>query len=128
MARNGGGDAVKRGRSRFHYIMAASAVDMHVNKAGNDGHAGSDVVHGAFWDFHFVAMTDCGDAAAFNENNGVEKLLLRSEDAARINSGDGHSLRIVLELRGKDTGEPCIIFLLRYNQMSPISRRALNGK
>ena len=60
--------------------------------------------------------------------HGVEKLLLRSEDAARINSGDRHSLRIVLELRGKDTGEPCIIFLLRYNQMSPISRRVLNGK
>src|SRR5580700_1136243 len=130
MTRDGGGDAVERGWGRFHHVMAARAVDVDVNKAGNDGHAGSDVVGGALRDFNLVAMADCSDAAVLDDNNGVEELFLRSEDAARVNGGDGHSLSlgIVLELRGKNTGEPCIIFLLRYNQLWPISRRVLNGK
>ncbi len=75
VARNGGGDAVERGGRRFHHVMAAGAVDMDVNKAGNDGHAGGDVVSGALRDFHLVAMADCGDAAAFDDDNGVERAL-----------------------------------------------------
>src|SRR5450755_1534867 len=114
MSRNCGGDAIERGGGGFHHVMAARAVDVDVNKAGNDSHAGGDVVLGALRDFDLVAMADCGDAAVLDNNNGVQELFLRSEDAARVNGSDGHSLRIVLELRGKNTGEPCIIFLLRY--------------
>src|ERR1700735_5080957 len=123
-----GGDAVQGGGVRLHNVMSARAMDMHVHKAGNDGHAGGDVVSGALRDFDLVAMTNCGDAAAFDDNNGVEELFLRSKDAAGVNGSDGHRIRIVLELHSKDISEPCIIFLLRYNQLSPISRRVLNGK
>jgi hypothetical protein len=40
---------------------------------------------------------------------------VRSEDPAGVNGGRGHGSFMLPELGAKNTGEPCIIFLLRYN-------------
>ena len=38
VARDGGGDAVERARVAFHHVVAAGAVDVHVDESRHDGH------------------------------------------------------------------------------------------
>ncbi len=65
--------------------MAAGAVYMDIDEAGNNRHSCGDVINGARRDFYFIAMADSGDAAVFSENDTIGELLLRSENAARVN-------------------------------------------
>ncbi len=71
--------------------MATGAVYVNIDESWHDDHACSDVIDGTGRNFHFVAMADGDDAAVFRENHTIGKLLLGSEDAARVNGSDRHS-------------------------------------
>jgi hypothetical protein len=99
--------------------VAAGAVNVHVNETRNDDLVARRKMFRILRDANFVAMADLGDLAAFDDDHAIENFLVRREDAAGINGGRGHGSFMLPELRGKNTTEPCILFLLRYNRSAP---------
>ena len=100
--------------------MATGAVNVHVNEAGNDDFIARRKVFRVVGDANFVAMPHLRDLAVFHDNHAVENFLMRSQDAAGVNGGRGHGSFMLPELRAKNTSEPCILFLLRYNHGAQI--------
>ena len=78
--------------------MATRAVNVHVHKARNHGHAGGDVVLRARRNVNFVAMPNAGDAATFDDDHAVAEFFLRREDAAGIDGGGRHGESMLLEV------------------------------
>ena len=89
-----GGDAVERARIRLHEVVAAGAVDVHVDESRNYRHARGDVVGGAGRNAHFVAVAESGDAAVFDDDHAVADFVVGRKDAASVYGGSGHRLSL----------------------------------
>src|ERR1700751_3045290 len=100
----------------FHHVMAAGTVNVHIHEAGNYNLVASCKVLRIVGNADLVAMPYLGDFGVFNDDDAIENFFMRCEDAAGVNGGRGHGSIMLPELRVKNTAEPCILFLLRYNQ------------
>jgi len=103
----------------FHHVVAAGAVNVHVNETGDDNLVAGRVMFSVRWHAHFVAMADLRDLAVFDDDHAVYDFFVGREDAAGVNGCRGHGSNMLTELGGKNTSEPCILFLLRYNRCAP---------
>ena len=102
-------------RGAFHHVVAAGAVNVHVDEAGNHDFVSRSVVFRIVGDANLVAVAHLRDLAAFNDDHTVENFFVWREDAAGVNRGRSHGSFMLPELKEKNTSEPCILFLLRYN-------------
>ena len=75
---------------RFHHVVAAGAVDVHVHESGDDRHSGRDVVDRVGRHADFIAMPERGDAAAFDDDDAVVDFLFRRQDPAGMYDGGLH--------------------------------------
>ncbi len=72
----------------FHYVVAAGAVNVHVDEARHHRHARRHVVDRARGNAYLVAVAERRDPAAFDDDYAVADLFLRGQDAAGVD-GDG---------------------------------------
>src|SRR5277367_4980634 len=106
---------------------------MHIHEARNDGHPGGYVVFCSGRNMNFVAMADAGNAPGFDHDDAVAQFLLRRQNTAGIDCGGRHKKSMLPEVRRKISGEPCILFLVRYNRRRTlwreldVTRQALRG-
>ena len=95
--------------------MATGAVNVHVNEAWNYDFVARSEVLRIIGNAYFVAMAHLRDFAAFNDDHAVENFFVWGKNAAGVNRCGTHGSFMLPELRVKNTREPCILFLLRYN-------------
>src|SRR6202041_2871484 len=101
--------------------------------SGNDGHARRDVVFCPRWDMNFVAMTDAGNTPGFDDDDAIAQFVLRRQNTTGVNRGGRHRKSMLPEVQRKISGEPCILFLVRYNRKRTlwreldVTRQALRG-
>jgi len=101
---------------------------VHVHEARNDDFVARREVLRVVRDANFVAMAHLRDLAVFHHNHAVKNFFVRSEDAAGVNGGRGHGSFMLPELAAKNTSEPCILFLLRYNHGARKIQSEWNGR
>src|ERR1700719_4635467 len=112
----------------FHHVMAAGTVNVHIHESGNDNLVASCKVFRIVRNADLIAMPYLGDFGVFNDDDTIEYFFVGSEDAAGVDGGRGHGSIMLPELRAKNTAEPCILFLLRYNHGARKFKRNRNGQ
>jgi hypothetical protein len=70
-------------RGSIHHVISSGTVDMHVNKARNNGELALIVPACGWRNGNFVAAAHSGDLSAIYQNNGIGDFLLRRQNATR---------------------------------------------
>ena len=91
--RDGGSDNFQGFARAFHYVAAASAVNVKIDETRDDGKAGRFAAARISRYGDFAARADCGDFFAIEENDGVCDFFGGGERAIGENGLDSHRKR-----------------------------------